>query len=123
MYHISFQMVRNYKRKNTRSGIVDEDAMASAISEVLKANLSIRQSAEKYDIKLSTLQTRINKILKTKSAEPTTSNRSFDSKYTANQVFTKEEEDMLNEYIRICSKRHYGLTLEQIRKLAYQLAK
>ncbi|XP_022909090.1 uncharacterized protein [Onthophagus taurus] len=116
-------MVRNYKRKNTRSGIVDEEAMTSAIKEVLNKNLSTRKSANKYGIKPSTLETRINKIRKAKSGEPTTSNRLFNSKYTANQVFTKEEEDMLNEYIIISSKRHYGLTLEQIRKLSYQFAK
>lgn len=51
------------------------------------------------------------------------SNRSFDSKYTSFQVFSIEEEKILNDYIIKCCKMHYGLKTIQTRKLAYEYAK
>jgi len=116
-------MVRNYKKKNTRSGEVDEKSMANAIKDVLENNMSIRKSAAKYDLKPLTLITRIMKIRKNAGTEHNTSKRSFQSKYATKQVFSLEEESILNKYITNCSKMHYGLTCIQVRKLAYEFAK
>jgi len=119
-------MVRNYKKKGTRSGEVDEKSMANAIKDVLENNMSIRKSAAKYDLKPLTLITRIMKIRKNAGTEHlvlNTSERSFQSKYATKQVFSLKEESILNKYITNCSKMHYGLTCIQVRKLAYEFAK
>ncbi|KAJ8891495.1 hypothetical protein PR048_004023 [Dryococelus australis] len=47
----------------------------------------------------------------------------FTSKYTVNQVFTKDEEAMLEDYILKSSRMNYGLTYLQIRKIAFEYAK
>lgn len=116
-------MVRNYQWRNTRSGIVDEEAMSKAIQDVTTKILSVRKDAQMYGVKPSTLESRLTKIRKGASSEPGTSQRFFRSKYASSQVFSSEEESMLNEYITNCSKMHYGLTLTQVRKLAYEFGK
>ncbi|KAG7300114.1 hypothetical protein JYU34_015655 [Plutella xylostella] len=113
-------MPRVYIKKGTRSGEVNEEAMKCAIKEVLDKTLSVRKSAVKYGLKPSTLETRIKKHHKNVAAEETA--RVFKSKYTSNQVFTIEEESILNKYITDWSKMHYGLTTIQVRKLAFEFA-
>lgn len=46
----------------------------------------------------------------------------FTLKYTVNQIFNKEHEEMLVKYILRCSQINYGMILVQIRKLAYDYA-
>ena len=46
----------------------------------------------------------------------------YQSKYTAHQVFTAEQENMLAEYIIKCSKMNYGLNYQLIRSLAFDYA-
>lgn len=118
-------MPRIYVKKGTRTGEVDEDAMKSAMNEVLDKTLSIRKSAQKYGVKPTTLESRLIKFHKKAAAEKKDDipARVFSSKFTSNQVFTTEEETLLNKYITDCSKMHYGLTIVQVRKLAYEFAK
>ncbi|KAG5863583.1 hypothetical protein JTB14_030273 [Gonioctena quinquepunctata] len=118
-------MPRIYVKKGTRTGEIDEDAMKSAMKEVLDKTLSIRKSAQKYGVKPTTLQSRLTKFHKTAAAkkEDNIPARVFSSKFTSNQVFTTEEETLLNKYITDCSKMHYGLTIVLVRKLAYEFAK
>lgn len=63
--------MRNYKKKGTRSGEINEEMMSSAIRDILDNKLSIRKSAEKYAVKPSTLESRITKIRKQASVERT----------------------------------------------------
>lgn len=111
-------MVRNYKRKTERTNI-NEDAFTSAISEVIEGKLSIRRAADKYNVKCGTLQHRIKKWKEGRKEE----GASYSSKYTSQQVFNLNQEKLLTEYIIKCSKMHHGLTLSQVRHLAYQYAK
>ncbi|XP_047123036.1 uncharacterized protein LOC124806312 [Hydra vulgaris] len=113
-------MPRIYIKKETRTKEVDEEAMKSAMNDVLHKTLSIRMSAQKYGIKPTTLQSRL--INSHKKAANNTLLRVFSSKFTSNQVFTAEEETLLNKYIVKCSKMHYGLTMVQVRRLAYEYA-
>ena len=46
----------------------------------------------------------------------------FSSKYTVRQVFTNDEEAELEKYIKRCSDINYGLTYQDIQKLAYEYA-
>lgn len=94
--------------------------MSSAIEEVIHKTLSIRKSAEKYGVNPSTLESRIKS--RKKSDVEIVNLRSFHSKYASFQVFSTQEEAVLNNYIIDCSKMHYGLTCIQVRKLAYEFA-
>ncbi|CAF4937022.1 unnamed protein product [Pieris macdunnoughi] len=115
-------MVRTYKPKNTSRQAVDEKSMQSAIQDVMHGVLSYRKAADKYNLKLSTLESRVQKYKNINDAKGS-SKRTFDSKYTSFQVFSMEEEKLLNDYIIKCCKMHYGLTTIQTRKLAYEYAK
>lgn len=118
-------MPRIYKKKGTRTGEVDEDAIQYAMKEVLDKTLSIRKAAQKYGVKPTTLESRLVKLRKTAAAEKGNNIpvRAFSSKFTSNQVFSTDEEVLLEKYIIKSSKRHYGLTIEQTRKMAYEFAK
>jgi transposase-like protein len=114
-------MVRNYKKKNTRCTTVNENDMVQAIKDVLEGKLSYRKAADKHNVKASTLESRVKKI-KNKSDE-VGPNHTYQSKFTSYQVFSNDEESELIEYIEESSKMHFGLTLLQVRALAYQYAK
>ena len=102
-------MVRTYKPKTERCNINEEDVKA-AISEVISKTLSIRQAADKYNIKVATLQHRIDKFRKSlEDSEASSSSNSFSSKYTVAQVFSTQQEKLLTEYLLNCSKMQYGL--------------
>ncbi|CAL1682569.1 unnamed protein product [Lasius platythorax] len=113
-------MVRSYQKKTDRVNI-DENAINSAISDVIEGGLSIRRAADKYNLKSATLQHKIEKKkrLEANNQEPT----KYSSKYCSQQVFTVDQEKQLNEYIIKCSKMHYSLTLIQMRQHAYEFAK
>ncbi|KAG5877409.1 hypothetical protein JTB14_035647 [Gonioctena quinquepunctata] len=115
-------MVRTYKPKKTSRQAVDEESMQSAIQNVMQGVLSYRKAADKYNLKLSTLESQVKKYKNSNDAEGS-SNRTFDSKYTSFQVFFMEEEKLLNDYIIKCCKMHYGIKTIQARKLAYEYAK
>lgn len=95
--------------------------MNLAINDVLQGRLSYRKAALKYNIKTSTLESRVKKFKGGTSADRPS--RIFHSKFTSLQVFALKEEARLNEYVINCCKMHYGLTTVQIRKLAYKYAK
>ncbi|GBP71467.1 hypothetical protein EVAR_103352_1 [Eumeta japonica] len=114
-------MVRNYKKKGTRSGEVDEQAMFRAIDEILGNILFLRKSATKYGVNALTLQSRIKKLRKTQDLD--SENRVFEYKFALQQIVTKTEEDHLNKYVLACSKIYYGLTCIQVKDLAYGFAK
>lgn len=42
--------------------------------------------------------------------------------YSVNKFFSKEQEESLAEYVLTCSKMFYGLSMVEVRKLAYQMA-
>lgn len=61
-------MVRNYIPKTDRKHI-NEENINDAIREVISKTLSIRKAAEKYGIKVATLQHRIEKSRKLSSSQ------------------------------------------------------
>ncbi|CAG9577529.1 unnamed protein product [Danaus chrysippus] len=103
------------EKKGTRTQEVGEESRKLAIDDVIR----YRKAALKYNIKSSTLESRVKKF-KDNTDGPS---RTFHSKFTSPQVFSLEEENRLNDYIINCCKMHYGLTTVQIRKLAYEYAK
>ncbi|KAL3288802.1 hypothetical protein HHI36_003235 [Cryptolaemus montrouzieri] len=105
-------MVRNYKAKKTRNQAVSEESMQSAIHYVVQGILSYRKAADKYNSKVSTLESRVKKYIN-RTDDQVSSNRTFDSKYTSVQFFPADKEKLLNEYIVKSCKVHYGLTTVQ----------
>lgn len=132
-------MPRKYVRKTNRCSI-DENSIKLAILDFFNGNCSEREAARIHGIRRSTLQSRVNKILKKKTKEQylrqhlrnqdDSGNESeldndlpkYSSKYTNRQVFNTEEEMELERYIKRCSDINYGLTYVQIQKLAYEYA-
>lgn len=127
-------MPQFYKRK---SGVrareeIDEVAMSMAIKEYFEPadstsepKLSLRAIAEKYNLKKSTLDLRIQKVKKNRENGSTnTSGLVGDgldrSKYSINQVFSNNEENSLKDYVLRASVLYYGITPLKLRKLAYQ---
>ena len=48
--------------------------------------------------------------------------KGFDQNYACCQVFNKDEENNLKEYLVMCSHMNYGLTKLNVRKMAYEVA-
>lgn len=105
-------MVRNYKRKRES---VEEDAMQRTVSAVIDGGMHLREAGDMYGIKHNTLFYRVKKF----KENPGKTN-DYSSLYTVNQVFTTEQEDLLQGYIIKCSKMNYGLNYIQIRQIAFE---
>ncbi|KAF2893320.1 hypothetical protein ILUMI_12853 [Ignelater luminosus] len=93
---------------------------------------STRRAAIVYGIKRSTLQSRIKNILKKRTkekylrkhlenhndsgneSEADNDSPKYSSKYTVRQVFTNEEEDELEKYIKRCSDINFWRTYTDI---------
>lgn len=111
------KMVRKYKKK--RETIVNEEDIKKAIDCVQNQTMTLRGAAAIFGITKSTLGYRM-KLLKN---DQKSKSEDFSTKYSVNQIFTKEEEVMLQKYILKSSKMNYGLTYNKTRLLAYQYAK
>lgn len=125
-------MPRTYKCKTNRPNI-DENAIKQAIRDVTRNVCGLLEATRRYGIKKSTLQSRI-KTMRSKapngiidvhsdSGNESEDRMLYSSKYTVNQVFTKNHELELTNYIKKTSNLNYGLTYRQIRLLAYDFAK
>ncbi|XP_030749369.1 uncharacterized protein LOC115877363 [Sitophilus oryzae] len=128
-------MPRVYKRKTARE--VDERRMRNAICAYLKGELGLNASAERFNVKRTTLQSRVKCLLEKKEKEEIirsmedSGNESDDqsrlskygNKFKTSQIFSVEEERELAKYLKQCSNLNYGLTYHQIEQLAYEYAK
>lgn len=127
-------MVRNYKRKTQRH-LIDETAVQQAVSDVVRNKETRSSAARKYCINRTTLVMRLKKILNFNTGNGDDSGNSSDdealvntgrkyqSKYTAKQTLTKEQEEELLQYIKRCSRLQYGLTYAKVREFVYQFVK
>lgn len=126
-------MVRNYKKKTNRA-LIDEGLITNAIKAVMKEGLSTRRAAELFNVKRSTLVSRMKKSKlhqrntqddsgNDSSEEEYNNNFEFSSKYTVAQVFTTEQENNLCDYLKKCSGLNYGLSYKQVRVLSLDFAK
>lgn len=76
---------------------INEGDVKAAISEVILKTSSIRQAADKYNVKAATLQHRNEKFLKSDHA-PSSPSKEYHSKYIVTQVFSTQKVKMLTEY-------------------------
>lgn len=126
-------MVRNYKKKTQRVSI-DEEDIKKAVSDVLKKIETPTSASLKYNIKRTTLNSRLKK--KISSIDPlaldgsdsgnelSENELSFKSgsKYAVWQVFTACQENQIASYMKKCSKLQYGLSYQAARSFAYEFA-
>lgn len=89
-----------------------------AVQEVLQGKLSIRAAGKQYGFAKSALARHI-KTFKDSNSETF----SYSSNYDVNKVFSEEEETSLILYVQTAARMHYGLTLKQLKQLAYEYAK
>ncbi|XP_065671766.1 uncharacterized protein LOC136089643 [Hydra vulgaris] len=108
-------MVRNYKKKRVTE-VIEED-INNAVLQVVNGLMRPSEAAKTYNIKRNTLHYRIKEC---KNLSKT--NLGLTTKYTVAQVFNKDEELMLRDYLIKSSKMNYGLTYKQAKELAFQYA-
>lgn len=114
-------MPRKRIRKTNRH-LISEEAVAEAVNACLDGRMSIRIAATTFGLKKTTLQHRVEKARQSDLPAVAPIKYRFDSKYTHNQVFTKEQESQLKVYLVNCSKMQYGLSYKQVRHFAWQFA-
>ncbi|CAG9791330.1 unnamed protein product [Diatraea saccharalis] len=95
-------MVRNYKKKKEND---EEDAQRAAFFCVINDGMKLRIAAAIYNIKPTTLFCRVKKY----KENITPKNEKYCSKHTVHQVFTNDEESMLEKYFLKMSKINYAL--------------
>lgn len=108
-------MPRNYKKVTNRD--FSGDVMKRAVSAVIQEDLSLRAAATLYNVKKSSLA---NYVKKTK--EFGSENVNFSPNFAHRQIFTKEYETKLVEYLLQCSNMFHGLTPKAVRRLAFEYA-
>lgn len=125
-------MVRNYKKKGNK-GNTPEDIIYMALQDIIRNRTSLREAANNFGVKKSTLYDRLQKYRITDQGtddsgveeESTVVDDLADikSKYATRKVFTTKEEHELQDYLVQCSNYNYGLGYKAVRKLAYEFAK
>lgn len=110
-------MVRTYIKKRNKPEIANE-VIQEAVRAVSEGELSLRTAASKYGMTHTALFYQVKKF---KNGDDLSGK--YGSRYTSQQVFTKEQESQLVDYIIKCSKINYGMTYTNIRQLAYDYAR
>lgn len=108
-------MVRNYKRKSNQHQWTEE-SMISAIIAVRNENMSINEASDTFGVPVSTLFRRCKKNNGNIRQLATKQLGRF------RPTFTKEQETDLKTHILNMEKRLFGLTIADLRTLAYQYA-
>lgn len=101
-------MPRNWIRKTSKASWSGNELQAAAVR--IREGVSMRKVAKETGIPFSTLQRRIK-------------NEAFNPpKLGRHAIFTKEQENILTERILLLSNMFHGLTINQLRKTAFQCA-
>lgn len=101
----------SFKKKNKRREI-PKDVILRALEEVSKGG-KIKTTAMKYDIPRSNLQRYIKQGSVVKD---------ISSKFISSQIFTKDEEEKISEYLVTSFKLNHGLSKMKARELVYEYA-
>ena len=111
-------MVRTgtYKRTTNRGTFSRED-MLLAVDDVINKGISLRKAAAEHQLNYKTLSRYVHLKRKDETAIPNTVGYQ-----KTRLVFTDEIEMQLVEYLVTASKIFHGLTMEELRELAYELA-
>jgi hypothetical protein len=108
-------MPRSKEGKKREKPIIAE--VMAAADKVLKDGIPVRQAAREAGVSRTTLQRYL--AYQSGKDDPT----KYFKECAVWTVFTKEEEGALVQYLLQCSKMHYGLTRNEVKKLAFEYAK
>lgn len=107
-----------YTRKTERQSW-DENSMRQAVEEVLEGRLGYLKASKEYGVPRTTIEARVKKI------KQGALNREDSAKKGLGRhkpVFSPAQEKELVEYILCMESRLFGLTLDALRSLAFELA-
>ncbi|GBL87095.1 hypothetical protein AVEN_218785-1 [Araneus ventricosus] len=109
-------MGRTFKGKTDRTRVFSE-LMEDAV-KCVSSGFSIRAIVKELNILKSALQ---RQIIESKAVGE--ESYTFEPNFGNRRIFTLKEEKLPTDYMIIASKRNYGLSTTQTRKLAYKYAK
>uniref|UniRef100_A0A8D9EKN5 HTH CENPB-type domain-containing protein n=1 Tax=Cacopsylla melanoneura TaxID=428564 RepID=A0A8D9EKN5_9HEMI len=107
-----------YQRKTTRQSWCQEE-MTQAIQEVLSGNMGYMKASKTYHVPQSTLEDRVRKARVQNLSSAEAARKSL-GRYKP--VFNTEQESEIVDHVLLMEQRLFGLTLEDLRRLAYNLA-
>lgn len=111
-------MPRKRNRTSTRQNWYQDD-MANAVEVVLKGAMGYKNAASMYNVPQTTLERHVKKARDNSLAPMDAAAKKLGSRV---QVFTKEQELELVQHILTLEERFFGMTLTELRKLAFKLA-
>lgn len=114
-------MPRTWKRKSNRAAYSMDDVLA-AVKRVIKENIPIREVARETGIDRMTLTRYKNKCSSHSGDDINDCQLSHIGYWGNRQIFTNEEEQLLADYLKRSCRMYFGLTSEEVRKLAYEFA-
>lgn len=103
------------KTGKKRQNPIKEDIEA-ARDQVINNGMSTRAAAITFNVKRTTLMRYISKCRNTGE------NLEYDPKCDVQKVFTEKDERSLVDYLKQAASLHYGLSLNEVRLLAFQYA-
>lgn len=103
------------KEGKKREQPIKEDIEA-ACNQVIRNGMSTRTAAKTFNVKRTTLMRYIENC---RNAD---GNLSYEPKYDVHRVFSEENERSLVEYLKQAASLQYGLSLNEVRILAFQYA-
>ncbi|XP_055306433.1 uncharacterized protein LOC129570751 isoform X2 [Sitodiplosis mosellana] len=117
-------------KKSTEPKAIDVNALVKAIKDCLIDKMQIKTTARSHDLPRSSLQRYLKKVEENyedlsavADDELTEFVRDCGQRTPSNMVFTTAQEKELVDYILKCVNHYYGLSITELRELAYQLVK
>lgn len=107
-----------YQRTSTRNSW-SETSMAEAVRAVLDGSMGFKRAADSHGVPKSTLERKVKKA-RTNSLTPEVAAVKKLGRYET--VFNAEQEKQLVEHVLVLEERLFGITLTDIRMLAFELA-
>ena len=107
--------MRHHKRKTTR-GVWSEASLRAAVREHLEAGLSIRKAASNHNLNYKTLSRYV------KDAKRNPEEQVAKKVWAHPRILSERMEKSLVEYAQKAASIYHGITMDVLRKLAYQMA-
>lgn len=95
-------MARGRQRKSTK-GQFDEQSMRAAVRAVIEEKISLREAAERYNLKFQTVYEYVKR-----QKQNSTKEIKMAPNYACRKVFSEKQEKALADYVLTCSKMCYG---------------
>ncbi|KAF2901481.1 hypothetical protein ILUMI_04706 [Ignelater luminosus] len=97
------------RERSTNKALWSTETMEAALKEVTSGE-SIRKSAARFDIPFTTLKDRVK------------ADKCYGPSLCRKCVFNKDKEKEIEEHVLLLPKLHFGLTLIELRRLAFEFA-